>query len=62
MEAAAQILAYERGVLDGYRVVRVESAKSPLRDSADEVVLPKSNLSFRRKGKMRLTDSNLTFW
>jgi hypothetical protein len=51
MEAAEQALAYERGALDDYRVVRVESAKSPLKVSADEVVLPKSNLSSRRKRK-----------
>lgn len=51
MEAAGQALAYERGARDGYRVVRVESAKSPQQVSASEAVSPKNNPGSRRKHK-----------
>jgi len=51
MEAAGQALAYERGARDGYRVVRVERSKSPLKASAGEAIPPKSKPSSRRKHK-----------
>jgi hypothetical protein len=51
MEAAEQALAYERGARDGYRVVRVENAKPPLKVSAGEAVPPKINLGSQRKHK-----------
>jgi hypothetical protein len=51
IESAGQALAYERGARDGYRVVQVESTKSPREASAGETVSPKSNPSSQRKHK-----------
>lgn len=51
MEAAEQALAYERGVRDGYKVMQVESAKSPQKALAGKVASPKSNPSSRRNRK-----------
>jgi hypothetical protein len=38
VKAAEQALAYERGAREGYRVVQVESSKSPRKAPAGEVV------------------------
>lgn len=50
MEAAEQALAYERGARDGYRVVQVESTKSPRKVPSGKA-LPKSSPSSRQKHK-----------
>jgi hypothetical protein len=50
MEAGEQALAYERGARDGYRVIQVESTKSPRKVPSSKVV-PKSSPSSWQKHK-----------
>jgi hypothetical protein len=51
MESAGQALAYESGAREGYRVMRVESSKSPRGIPAGETVFPESQPESRRKHK-----------
>lgn len=53
VEAAEQALAYERGAREGYRVMQVESPKSPRKAPAGEAVSPKSKPEHQRKHKHR---------
>ncbi|MET0621597.1 MAG: hypothetical protein ABW250_01320 [Pyrinomonadaceae bacterium] len=48
--AAEQALAYERDARDGYRIMLVESTKSPRKVPASKAV-PKSDLSSRQQHK-----------